>query len=102
MVGQVFSILDLKASAFSQPFVSAGKGTALRSFEQLVNDGKSLVCQYPGDFTLMHLGAFDDSTGTFINLSAPSIVCSASELKRPSIGPLAVPPVSGVEEYAHH
>ncbi len=70
MIQQRFSIFDSKAEAFITPFYSQTVGTAIRSFEQAANDTASDFHKFAGDYTLFHLGAFDNSTGMDSNLDA--------------------------------
>jgi len=63
MLTQIFSVYDSKAEAYMQPFFFQGKGQAVRSFSDLVNDNSTLCGKHPQDFTLFHIGEFDDATG---------------------------------------
>ncbi len=67
---QVFSIFDSKAEAFIQPWYSQTLGTAVRSFEQAVNQPDSDFHKFAGDYTLFHLGDFDQANGLFTALPA--------------------------------
>ncbi len=68
---KVFSIHDSKAEAFIQPFYSQTTGTAVRSFEQAVNDPQSDFHKFAGDYTLFELGDFDQNTAVFTPLKTP-------------------------------
>lgn len=65
MILKVFSVFDCKASAYMQPFFMASVGEAIRSWQEVSNDGKSTISKYPGDFTLFEIGSYDDQTGSF-------------------------------------
>ncbi len=67
---QVFSIFDSKAQLFLQPFYSQTTGTALRSFYEAANDENHVFSKHAGDYTLFHLGEFNEETGTHHNLKA--------------------------------
>lgn len=67
---QVFSVYDSKAEAYIQPWYSQTVGTAIRSFEQAVNTEKHDFQKFSGDYTLFHLGEFDQNLGQFTQLTA--------------------------------
>lgn len=60
---KVFSIYDLKAQAFSQPFFMESVGLAIRAFTELLDDKATTVAKYPSDFTLFEIGEFDQRKG---------------------------------------
>lgn len=70
MILKVFSIYDVKAEAYSPPFVEKTIGLAIRTFQALANDMNTNVGKYPGDFTLFSVGEFDDSNGSLIAYDA--------------------------------
>ena len=78
---QAVSIFDSKAQTFTPPYFVPAVGVAIREFGSLVNDGKSLQSQYPGDFELFHLGDFDPSTGCFVPLVEPKRIVSGADVK---------------------
>lgn len=65
MITQVFSVLDAKIGSFMQPWFSATVDSARRAFFDACQDSASLLGRHPQDFTLYHLGSFDDETGLF-------------------------------------
>lgn len=69
---QVFAIFDSKAEAFIQPWFSQTIGTAIRSFEQAVNEDGHHFQKFSGDYTLFHLGDFDQVKGNFTQLKSPT------------------------------
>lgn len=82
MIVQVFTIYDTAAEAYNQPFFAQAKGQALRMFTQSANDPQSNISSYPSDFTLFHMGSFDDATGKFDLLSTPVGLGKAIEFKK--------------------
>jgi len=78
---QVYSIRDAKSEIYNPPFFSRTHGEAERNFMQLVKDEKSTVFQYPEDYDLYHLGAYDDGTGKLQPLDTPRHVVKAVEVK---------------------
>lgn len=63
----VYSVRDSKAETWTFPFQSENNATAIRDFQTLVKDGRTLVGQHPEDFSLFLIGEYDFTTGIFIN-----------------------------------
>lgn len=63
---KAYSILDTKAQIYNPPFYQRNAGEASRSFSKIVNDKQSLINQFPEDYTLVQIGAFDDETGLLV------------------------------------
>ena len=79
MIIKIFSINDVKAASFGQPFFAMNKGIAVRMFSDLVNDKNSMVSKHPDDFKLYMLGEFDDNSGGLSPVAQPEFLHSASE-----------------------
>lgn len=62
---RLYSIYDNKAEQFSPPQVYHNDMLALRAFEGLVNDDKTLINSYPEDFSLHYIGNLGDSDGRY-------------------------------------
>lgn len=78
---QVFSIFDIKAQAYMQPFFMNSTGMATRAFAEPVNDPEHLFCKNAEDFSLYRIGVFNDSNGTFES-GTPEFICQALSLKK--------------------
>lgn len=65
MITQVYSIYDSKAGVFHRPFYMHYEAEAMRACIELASDNSTTPGKYPHDFSLFHLGAFDDNKGTF-------------------------------------
>lgn len=76
---RMYAVYDLKAVAFLQPFFSNSNGSAIRAFEDVVNDGQSPIAKHPGDYQLFELAGFDDNTGSLVPLSPTKLLCSGSD-----------------------
>ena len=63
MILQVVSIYDSAAQCYSQPSFVPTVGSAVRSFQDLLNDSNSQCAKHPEDFSLFHLGTFNDELG---------------------------------------
>nr|QJB20020.1 MAG: nonstructural protein [Microvirus sp.] len=68
---KLFSVLDIKAGYFLQPFPETSTIAALRGFDTVVNESKSTFNRFPDDFALMEIGTFDQNTGSFTPHEAP-------------------------------
>lgn len=78
----VCACFDQKAKVFSNPFFSTNNATAIRDFERAVNDNTSGLYAYSDDYSLYHLGSFDDLMGTFTCPAEPQLLCLAVQLKK--------------------
>lgn len=71
MILKCFSVYDTKADAYITPFFCPTSGVAIRNFEVAANEEGHAFHIHAGDFALMELGEFDDSTGMISALEAP-------------------------------
>ncbi len=67
----MFTIFDSKVGAYSQPFFSPTKGSALRMFIDNSNSSSSNINKHPEDYTLFQMGDFDDATASYEPLATP-------------------------------
>lgn len=70
MILQIFTVFDSKAEAYLAPFHSPTIGLAMRSFAKACNEEGHDFHQYSGDYTLFHIGSFDQPTGQHTLLKA--------------------------------
>jgi len=92
---KVFSIRDAKISCFHTPFQADSEISAVRSITAAMMDHQGLMTQFPADFELFEIGAYDEVTGLFTQngphkfiISCASIAMNllkSSSLKRPSV-----------------
>lgn len=78
---QCYSIFDMKAGIFGQPFFSVNHATALRQFTILARDGTSVISKSPGDFALYLLGSFNDEGGELEGLGQATFVINATSVQ---------------------
>ena len=64
MKHEMFAIFDSKAHAYLPPFIMHQKEMAIRVFADCINDLGHQFGKNPGDYTLFHIGEFDDNKGT--------------------------------------
>ena len=65
MLLQVFTVFDSKAEAYLPPFYESAIGSAVRSFADTANNPEHSFNKHSSDYTLFHLGSYDDSTAIF-------------------------------------
>lgn len=82
MKTNVYTIYDSKTHSYHQPLFFINEAVALRSFALACNDPESFLCQSPTDYSLFHLGEFDDDTASFALLNAPHCLGLASTFKK--------------------
>lgn len=78
---EIFAVLDSKAAAFGIPFFAPNKEMAVRNFRFAVSDPNSTISKAPEDFTLYHLGGFDDGTAAIETFAQPVVLVTALQLK---------------------
>lgn len=71
MKTNLYSVFDSAAEAFGPPFTTHTHALAAHILRNAAADTRTTVNQRPGDFTLWHLGAFQDSSAQFELLPAP-------------------------------
>lgn len=62
----VCSVLDKGAAIFSPPMFVRHVQEAKRSVQQAARDPKTMLAQYPEQYSLWCIGQFDDGTGEII------------------------------------
>jgi len=67
---KAFSIYDIKAEAYLQPFFSPNKAVALRQFGQAANDENTDFHKHAADYTLFEIGEWDEITGILSSTDA--------------------------------
>lgn len=82
MLLQICTVRDAKSTLFGRPFFTTTIGTALRDFTDETNrvGENNILNTHPEDFSLWHLGTFDDNTGTFETV-VPKILAQGIEVK---------------------
>ena len=71
MLQQMFTVYDEKAGAYIHPFFMATTGMALRVFHDSCRDSNHAFNRNPEDYTLFHIGQFDDTSGLVEPFSTP-------------------------------
>lgn len=79
MLLRVCAVLDKGASMYGQPMFVRHVAEAVRACQQATRDGKSMMAQYPEQFSLWHVADFDDVAGTFENVG--TLLAQVTSLK---------------------
>lgn len=79
MIMLAFAVHDKAVGAFLPLFFARSKGEAIRSFSTAVTQQDHQFAKNSGDYTLYHLGEFDDGNGHFEAVD-PQRVLSALEV----------------------
>jgi hypothetical protein len=77
---EVFAMKDKKVNAYMQPFFMRSPAEALRAFEATAKDPKTNVYKHPEDYSLYHVGKYDDETATIEQKSEPQFLMSAEQI----------------------
>lgn len=91
MLIKVFSVRDMKAEAFLQPYFSPTQGSALRAFGDACDKKDSPFYLHPADYILYEIGTYDDSTGMLGSINPVKMMATAADFVEKR-----VPPVPGV------
>lgn len=62
-----FTVYDSKAEAFLRPYFAETKGLAMRAFRDAVNDPSHEMHKHAEDYTLFHIGFFNQQDGSLEN-----------------------------------
>jgi len=65
MILKVFTLQDLKAGMFMQPFFFPSVGQATRFIQDMASDMQNILARHPGDFVLYQVGEWDDASARF-------------------------------------
>lgn len=78
MITQMFTVFDSKAEAYLPPFYMHTVGEAKRSFADTCNNTEHQFYRHSGDYTLFHIGSFNDAACTVEMLKALNNLGTAS------------------------
>lgn len=72
MIHSVFSVYDTKAGAYLPPFILPRAEMAKRIFSDCINSKDHQFGLHPEDYTLFHLGNWDDENAQYHTKPAPT------------------------------
>ena len=78
---EIYAVHDTIAQAFLSPFFMQNEGLATRDFIDAANRPESRIYNHPQDFTLYHIGYWDDNSAEFELNHTPRRIANALELK---------------------
>lgn len=76
---KLFAVKDNKAEGFNPPFTQQTFGLAERTFAEATRDPASHISKFKNDFSLWHVGDFDQNTGIIEPVNPPKQICEASQ-----------------------
>jgi len=82
MIQNLFTVYDEKAHAYLPPFFMPQRGQAVRVFTDCINSKEHQFGNHPHDYTLFHLGEWDDNTARF-KVKTPSSMGNGLEFLSP-------------------
>jgi hypothetical protein len=68
---QMFAIKDDKVDSFNTPFTVPHETHAIRNVKSMLIHEHNSITEYPEDFSLYHIGCFDDTTGRILPNDTP-------------------------------
>lgn len=78
----LYAVQDVKAHRFNPPFSGQSHVEAMRAFAQPCQNPESLWNKYPEDFSLFHIGTFDDESAQVESI-LPAFLSSALDHAKP-------------------
>lgn len=79
MLLKVFSVRDMKAEAFLQPYFTPTPGSALRAFGDACAKTDSPFYAHPNDYVLYEIGTYNDSDGMLSPLNPVKMMATAAD-----------------------
>lgn len=80
MIQLLVAIYDEKALLYSSPFAYVSAGVAVRQFRDAMDDRESAYAKHPSDFSLYHIGNYNDQSGAIEVVVPPELIVRASSL----------------------
>lgn len=71
MIVQLFAVFDAAAKRFTEPWPAPSVEVAIRRFRHTVNEGQNDISMFPEDYSLFHVGEFDQELGRLIAFETP-------------------------------
>lgn len=67
---KIFTVYDVKAEAYLQPYFSVTTATAVRAFQAAANNTEHDFHRFAEDYTLFEIGTWDEATGDIVQFKA--------------------------------
>lgn len=78
----LFSIYDLAAQLYIDPFPAPSTDFAIRGFKEACRNPEHQFCKFPEDYALYHIGTFDPILGVIEALDAHKIAMAVQFIDR--------------------
>ena len=75
---EMFSIYDTKSETYFQPIFLMNEAMMLRQFADMANDKDCAISKHPEDYTLYHLGSWQDQDSKIKTINK-TLIASAHE-----------------------
>ena len=80
MKQEMYAIHDNKASFFMTPWPCRNVGIARREFASVCANKDTSMGKFPADYTLYHVGEYDDNTAIVKSLTPPVRIADGVEI----------------------
>lgn len=84
---KIFTVYDSKVESYLQPFFMRSVGEALRGFEDVVNTPDHQFHKHAGDYSLVHIGEYDEKTAELTSLAHPTTLANGLQCLKTQIVP---------------
>jgi len=78
----IFTIFDIKADAYMEPWFLPTPQLAIRAFGDACNDPEHSFGKHLEDYYLVKIGSFDRNSGIIESQEKPQTVCSGLDMIR--------------------
>lgn len=79
MKQEIFSVYDTAASLYNDPFAAVTVELALRGFKTACEKEGHHFNQWPEDYSLFHVGTFDQKTGAMKRFTEPRLIAIGTQ-----------------------
>ncbi len=88
-MNDIFAVYDVVAERYLQPFFGENPGSAIRGFATVCGEPDHQFAIHPSDYSLFHIGTWDELKGEITPLEPRQIASAASFSAAPSVrGPV--------------
>lgn len=82
MILNVYAIFDKAVKSYSQPVFTQNDILIKRIVTQVLQDPQTDIAKYPDQYTVYHIGVYDNETGQLVDIEN-NIVCEVISLTTP-------------------
>lgn len=84
MLTKVYTVYDKKVSKYGNLITSTHVGEVTRSVERALGDPESALARWPGDFSIVVIGEYDQADGK-LTATPVEVVLEVAALVRPKV-----------------